>query len=44
MNRIFSSISNRLKLPPILHHLLDEAIPGGASWIYIFGSVTLFPF
>ncbi|MCG3111051.1 MAG: cytochrome b N-terminal domain-containing protein [Candidatus Manganitrophus sp. SB1] len=44
MNRLFSWLSDRLKLPPILHHLLDEAIPGGASWIYIFGSVTLFLF
>ncbi|HZR45249.1 MAG TPA: hypothetical protein VFA47_01000, partial [Candidatus Manganitrophaceae bacterium] len=44
MNRIFSWISDRLNLPPILHHLLDEAIPGGASWIYVFGSVTLFLF
>ncbi|MCG3116381.1 MAG: cytochrome b N-terminal domain-containing protein [Candidatus Manganitrophus sp. SA1] len=44
MNRLFSWLSDRLKLPPILHHLLDEAIPGGASWIYVFGSVTLFLF
>ena len=44
MNRAFSWISKRLNLPPILHHLLDEAIPGGASWIYVFGSVTLFLF
>lgn len=44
MNRVFSWLSDRLKLPPILHHLLDEAIPGGASWIYVFGSVTLFLF
>lgn len=41
MNRIFRWVSQRLNLPPVLHHLLDEPIPGGASWIYIFGSVTL---
>src|SRR5579863_952438 len=44
MNRIFRWVSQRLNLPPVLHHLLDEPIPGGASWIYIFGSVTLFLF
>lgn len=44
MNRLFFWLSDRLKLPPVLHHLLDEAIPGGASWIYVFGSVTLFLF
>ncbi|HET6371619.1 MAG TPA: cytochrome b N-terminal domain-containing protein [Nitrospiria bacterium] len=44
MVRIYRWLSDRLKLPPILHHLLDEAIPGGASWIYVFGSVTLFLF
>lgn len=44
MKRISAWISKRLNLPPVLHHLLDEKIPGGASWIYIFGSVTLFLF
>lgn len=44
MGKITAWVSRRLNLPPVLHHLLDEAIPGGASWIYIFGSVTLFLF
>ena len=44
MKRIFGWISQRLNLPPVLHHLLDEEIPGGASWIYVFGSLTLFLF
>ncbi|MBI3593796.1 MAG: cytochrome b N-terminal domain-containing protein [Nitrospirae bacterium] len=44
MRKVADWISRRLNLPPVLHHLLDEAIPGGASWIYIFGSVTLFLF
>ncbi len=44
MGKIAAWVSRRLNLPPVLHHLLDEAIPGGASWIYIFGSVTLFLF
>jgi ubiquinol-cytochrome c reductase cytochrome b subunit len=37
-------LDERLNLGPVLRHLLDEPIPGGASWIYIFGSVTLFLF
>ncbi|MHB8483613.1 MAG: cytochrome b N-terminal domain-containing protein [Nitrospiria bacterium] len=44
MGRIYAWISKRLNLPPVLHSLLDEPIPGGASWIYIFGSLTLFLF
>ena len=44
MRRIFRWLSDRLNLPPVLHYLLDESIPGGASWIYVFGSVTLFIF
>lgn len=42
MGAVYAWLSNRLKLSPLLHHLLDEPIPGGASWIYIFGSLTLF--
>lgn len=34
----------RLNLAPLIRRLLDEPIPGGASWIYVFGSVTLFLF
>jgi len=34
--------NQRLNLAPIIEVLLSEPIPGGASWIYIFGSVTLF--
>ena len=44
MKALLGWLSKRLNLPPILHHLLDEPIPGGASWIYIFGSITLFLF
>lgn len=44
MGRFYRWFSERLNLQPILHHLLDEPIPGGASWIYIFGSMTLFFF
>ena len=44
MGKLSAWISRRLNLPPVFHHLLEENIPGGASWIYIFGSVTLFLF
>jgi ubiquinol-cytochrome c reductase cytochrome b subunit len=44
MRRLLTWVSQRLNLPPVMHHLLDEPIPGGASWIYVFGSVTLFLF
>jgi ubiquinol-cytochrome c reductase cytochrome b subunit len=37
-------LDERLNLAPLLRRLLEEPIPGGASWIYIFGSVTLFLF
>ncbi len=30
-----------MNLTPIRIALLDEPIPGGASWVYVFGSVTL---
>ncbi len=42
--RIVQWLDNRLNLSPIRVALLDEPIPGGASWIYIFGSITLFFF
>lgn len=37
-------LESRLKLKGLSHLLLDEPIPGGASWVYVFGSVTLFFF
>src|SRR5438093_13346520 len=43
-SRFYSWVDSRLKLQPILKALLDEPIPGGASWIYVFGSATLFLF
>lgn len=41
---IYNWLDERLKLTPVKIALLDEPIPGGASWIYVFGSVTLFAF
>jgi ubiquinol-cytochrome c reductase cytochrome b subunit len=41
---VYRWLDDRLKLKPLRHTLLDEPIPGGASWIYVFGSATLFLF
>ena len=43
-NALYEWLDARLKLKPLGHTLLDEPIPGGASWIYVFGSATLFLF
>jgi len=42
--KLFDWFDARLKLKSLGHTLLDEPIPGGASWIYVFGSATLFLF
>lgn len=42
--KLYRWFDDRLKLKPLEHTLLDESIPGGASWIYVFGSATLFLF
>ena len=42
--RLYQWLDSRLRLQPIQKTLLDEPIPGGASWIYVFGSATLFLF
>jgi ubiquinol-cytochrome c reductase cytochrome b subunit len=43
-SKIYAWLDSRLKLKAIERTLLDEPIPGGASWIYVFGSATLFLF
>ena len=43
-SRLYAWLDRRLRLKPIEKTLLDEPIPGGASWIYVFGSATLFLF
>ncbi|MEK7222625.1 MAG: cytochrome b N-terminal domain-containing protein [Nitrospirota bacterium] len=43
-SRLYAWLDSRLKLKPVKETLLDEPIPGGASWIYVFGSATLFLF
>lgn len=43
-SHLYEWMDRRLKLAPLERTLLDEPIPGGASWIYVFGSATLFLF
>ena len=43
-SRLYEWLDSRLRLRPVKETLLDEPIPGGASWIYVFGSATLFLF
>ncbi|MDO8546158.1 MAG: cytochrome b N-terminal domain-containing protein [Nitrospirales bacterium] len=43
-SKLYAWLDSRLKLKPVKDTLLDEPIPGGASWIYVFGSATLFLF
>lgn len=43
-SRLYQWLDSRLNLRPIGKTLLDEPIPGGASWVYVFGSATLFLF
>jgi ubiquinol-cytochrome c reductase cytochrome b subunit len=43
-SRLYEWLDSRLNLKPVERTLLDEPIPGGASWIYVFGSATLFLF
>lgn len=42
--RLYQWLDSRLNLKSVERTLLDEPIPGGASWIYVFGSATLFLF
>jgi len=44
VSRLYEWLDSRLKLKSVERTLLDEPIPGGASWIYVFGSATLFLF
>src|SRR5215470_9605639 len=34
-------LNARLPVGSLLHSFLDEAIPGGARWAYVFGSICL---
>jgi ubiquinol-cytochrome c reductase cytochrome b subunit len=42
--RLYHWFDRRTGLGSLMHEALDEPIPGGARWAYIFGSVLLFLF
>lgn len=42
--RLTNWLDQRMGINSLLHEALDEPIPGGASWAYIFGSGLLFLF
>ncbi len=42
--RFFQWLDRRTGIDSLLHEALDEPIPGGARWAYVFGSVLLFLF
>ncbi len=43
-NRVFVWFDRRAGINSLLHEALDEPIPGGARWAYVFGSGLLFVF
>jgi len=43
-SRIYRWLYSRTGIGSLLHEALDEPIPGGARWAYVFGSVLLFLF
>jgi ubiquinol-cytochrome c reductase cytochrome b subunit len=42
--RIYHWFDRRTGIRSLMHEALDEPIPGGARWAYVFGSVLLFLF
>ena len=42
--RFYHWLDRRTGIHSLLHEALDEPIPGGARWAYVFGSVLLFLF
>src|SRR5438552_13190641 len=42
--RAYRGIDRRTGIGSLMHEALDEPIPGGARWAYVFGSVLLFLF
>ena len=43
-NRLVNWLDQRTGIHSLLHEALDEPIPGGAAWAYVFGSGLLFLF
>jgi ubiquinol-cytochrome c reductase cytochrome b subunit len=42
--RLYRWLDRRIGVRALMHEALDEPIPGGARWAYVFGSVLLFLF
>lgn len=42
--RLYGWLDQRTGIQAVMHEALDEPIPGGARWAYVFGSVLLFLF
>ena len=42
--RVYHWLDRRTGIQALMHEALDEPIPGGARWAYVFGSVLLFLF
>src|SRR6266487_6130893 len=42
--RLYHWLDRRTGIGSLLHEALDEPIPGGARWAYVFGSILLFLF
>ena len=42
--RLYRWFDARIGVGSLMHEALDEPIPGGARWAYVFGSVLLFLF
>ena len=42
--RVYHWLDRRTGIGSLMHEALDEPIPGGARWAYVFGSVLLFLF
>ena len=43
-SRVYRWLDQRTGIGSLMHEALDEPIPGGARWAYVFGSVLLFLF
>ena len=44
VTRLDNWLDQRTGIDSILHETLDEPIPGGAKWAYVFGSGLIFLF
>ena len=42
--RVFAFVDERVGLKQLAAKMLNESIPGGSRWAYVFGSILLFIF